>query len=174
MTDSLAEELLSCRGVTSFTTTGLNENEAFASKRTISSNKYNTRIFYTPSKNFPNGKVSYSVSVSKKITPENVVRDFRIKKSIDTLLPTLVTDINDYSDEERLYCAVGLAYRLMGWDNPKGLEEGKRKYGFIDSVDIACTLSPYTLQYIIEEANKEKYPLKLTTLDIEKAGVRHA
>ncbi|MCK9568028.1 hypothetical protein M0R72_03680 [Candidatus Pacearchaeota archaeon] len=164
----LVDELLSCDGVTAFTTTELSESEA--EKYRSLPKKYD--VVFTPIINS-----GYSVFVEPKITPKNIVRDFGIDKLINRILPLLVASINDYSDERRLDSAIGLAYSLISMDvNNDVFQQAVNKYSSImDSVP--STLLHYVLEYIIDEANKSKFPIALTTNEVqglEKVGVQYA
>jgi len=121
---------------------------------------------------------SYSVNIIQKIIPEKVVRDFGIEKIINRLLPLLVAEINDYSDEQRMDSAVGLAYWIISNESGELLESGKEKYSKIINFEfVPERLSRYVLEYVVNEANKAKFPLKITMKDVRgfwKAGVQNA
>lgn len=165
----LVDELLSCEDVTQFTTTGLSESEA--NEYISLPKKYD--VVFTKTVNS-----GYSVLVEPKITPKNVVRDFGVEKVIDKLLPILVTDINDYPDEQRIDSAIWLAYWIISNESGELSNFGKEKYSKImDSEFIPERLSRYVLEYVVDEANKAKLPISLTIKDVDaywKAGVQHA
>jgi len=165
----LVDKLLSCDGVTAFTTTGLSESEA---QKYISLPKKYDVVFTRTSNS------SYSVHVSPKITPLGVVQDLNLERFINRVLPVLVKNINDlcgtYSyKEKRSDYAIKSVFNFMSMNVNKDVSQQ-----IVNKYSLGMnSLSPFVLEYIIDRANKFKVPIALTTNEVRsflKAGVRHA
>lgn len=166
---SLIDEVLSCEGVTSFTTTGLSESEA--NEYVSLPKKYDVVFIKTVNS-------GYSVLVEPKITPKGVVQDFGIDYFIENNIGVIVKDINETPANEQVDNAVSLAYRILSIEPTKNnFEAGVRKYSnFVNSVDVAATLSTHVLEYIIDKANEKHMFLSLNIQEVrafKKAGVKH-